>query len=281
MNANYWLDTATGKIRFTPDRKAVRRELQDHLEDRMEAGRAKGLSAYEAECAATAAMGDPDALAEALAKIHAPWWGRLWRLSQWALVIAVLVSVFSAVPRLWEDIQYDMRDPSFPLSVEEGSYTREFYPGYTKEVTVPEVWDISGSVDLGHYRFTVSGAWVEEWTASGEGIRESYAVRQLVITLRASTWRFWEPINAGQYMILSHEAVDSTGTRYGRWEPGLFSEETHRHYFCNTYSDGPLAVWYEIELDIPDGEMPDWVDIPIGYGAESLRVNFKEGVVEP
>ena len=46
MNANYWLDTATGKIRFTPDRKAVRRELQDHLEDRMEAGRAKGLSAY-------------------------------------------------------------------------------------------------------------------------------------------------------------------------------------------------------------------------------------------
>src|SRR5699024_4732916 len=96
MNANYWLDTATGKIRFTPDRKAVRRELQDHLEDRMEAGRAKGLSAYEAECAATAAMGDPDALAEALAKVHAPWWGRLWRLSQWALVIAVLVSVFSA-----------------------------------------------------------------------------------------------------------------------------------------------------------------------------------------
>ena len=72
MNANYWLDTATGKIRFPPDRKAVRRELQDHLEDRMEAGKAKGLSAYEAECAATAAMGDPEALAEALAKVHAP-----------------------------------------------------------------------------------------------------------------------------------------------------------------------------------------------------------------
>ena len=43
----------------------------------------------------------------------------------------------------------------------------------------------------------------------------------------------------------------------------------------------PLAVWYEIELDIPDGEMPDWVDIPIGYGEESLRVNFAEGVVTP
>ena len=82
-------------------------------------------------------------------------------------------------------------------------------------------------------------------------------------------------------MILSHDAADSDGTRYGRWEPGLFSEETHRHYFCNTYNDGPLAVWYEIQLDIEDEEMPDWVDIPIGYGAESLRLNFKEGVVEP
>ena len=59
MNAEYWLDLATEKIRFLPDRKAVRQELQDHLEDRMEAGKAKGLSPYEAEEAATAAMGTP------------------------------------------------------------------------------------------------------------------------------------------------------------------------------------------------------------------------------
>ncbi len=75
MNAEYWLDTATEKIRFRPDRKAVRRELQDHLEDRMEAGKAQGLSPYEAEAAATAAMGDPVSLAEELGRIHSPWWG--------------------------------------------------------------------------------------------------------------------------------------------------------------------------------------------------------------
>ena len=56
MNTEYWLDLATEKIRFLPDRKAVRQELQDHLEDRMEAGKAKGLSPYEAEEAATAAI---------------------------------------------------------------------------------------------------------------------------------------------------------------------------------------------------------------------------------
>ena len=37
MNQNTWLDTATKKILFRPDRKAVRRELETHLEDLREA----------------------------------------------------------------------------------------------------------------------------------------------------------------------------------------------------------------------------------------------------
>ena len=279
MNANYWLDTATGKIRFPPDRKAVRRELQDHLEDRMEAGRAKGLSAYEAECAATAAMGDPDALAEALAKVHAPWWGRLWRLSQWALVIAVLVTVFSAVPRLWEDIRYDILAPPFPLSVEEGSYTWEFYPDYTKEVTVPEVWDIDGSVYLGHYRFTVSGAWVEEWTVSGEA---PYPVRQLVITLRASTWRFWEPLYASQFMILDHMPADSDGNTYGYDMDTAPGADESLPLFCETFQRG-AAAWLRVELnqtrDLDNWFVPDWVDIPVGCGGDVLRVDLSKGVI--
>ena len=73
----------------------------------------------------------------------------------------------------------------------------------------------------------------------------------------------------------------SGGVRYGRWEAGLFSQETHRSYFCVTYEDGPFASWFEIFLDLPSEEVPDWVDIPIGYGTECLRVNLKEEVVTP
>lgn len=279
MNANYWLDTATGKIRFAPDRKAVRQELQDHLEDRMEAGKARGLSAYEAEQAATAAMGDPTALAEELARVHSPWWGWLWRLSQWALAIALLMTVFSAVPRLWEDIRYDMQDPPFPLSVEEGSYTREYYADYTKEITVPEVWDIIGSVDLGHYRFTVSGAWVEEWTVSGE---DPYPVRQLVITLKASTWRFWEPLAAGQFMILDHMPSDSDGSTYGYDVDTAPGAEEPLSLFCETAQRGAVT-WLRVELnqtrDLDNWFVPDWVDIPVGYGGDVLRVDLSKGVI--
>ena len=279
MNADYWLDTATSKIRFTPDRKAVRRELQDHLEDRMEAGKAQGLSPYEAETAATAAMGDPVALAEELGRIHSPWWGRLWRLSQWALAIVLLATVFSAVPRLREYLQYQMYDPPFPFSAEEGSYTREYYADYTKEIRVPKVWDIDGSVELGHYRFTVSGAWVEEWTVSGE---DPYPVRQLVITLRADTWRFWEPLSDSQFMILDNMAADD-GSKiyYYGMDPPAEKEEPFS-LFCETFQRG-ATTWLRVELnqtqEIDDWSVPDWVDIPVGYGGDVLRVDLSKGVI--
>ena len=279
MNAEYWLDLATEKIRFLPDRKAVRQELQDHLEDRMEAGKAKGLSPYEAEQAATAAMGDPEALAEELARVHSPWWGRLWRLSQWALAIAVLVTVFSALPRLWEEIRYEMQGPSFPLSVEEGSYTREYYADYTKEITVPEIWDIDGSVNLGHYRFTVSGAWVEEWTVSGE---DPYPVRQLVITLQADTWRFWEPLYASQFMILDHMPADSDGNAYGYDVDTAPGADEPLPLFCEAFQRG-ATTWLRVELnqtrDMDSWSVPDWVDIPVGCGGDVLRVDLSKGVI--
>lgn len=279
MNADYWLDTATSKIRFTPDRKAVRRELQDHLEDRMEAGKAQGLSPYEAETAATAAMGDPVALAEELGRIHSPWWGRLWRLSQWALAIVLLATVFSAVPRLREYLQYQMYNPPFPFSAEEGSYTREYYADYTKEIRVPKVWDIDGSVELGHYRFTVSGAWVEEWTVSGD---DPYPVRQLVITLKASTWRFWEPLNGGQSMILENLAADDGGKVYYYGMDPPAEEEEPLSLFCETFQRGS-STWLRVELnqtqELDDWSVPDWVDIPVGYGGDVLRVDLSKGVI--
>ena len=72
MNEKSWLDTATAKIRFRPDRRAVRRELEAHLEDLREH---TGLT----EQAALEAMGDPGRIAEELGRIHRPWLGYLWR----------------------------------------------------------------------------------------------------------------------------------------------------------------------------------------------------------
>ena len=175
-----------------------------------------------------------------------------------------------------------MQDPPFPLSVEEGSYTREFYTDYTKEITVPKVWDISGAVDLGHYRFTVSGAWVEEWTVSGEGIGDSYAVRQLVITLQASTWRFWEPLNGSQFMILDHMPSDSGSSTYGYDVDKPPGADEPLSLFCEAFQRG-AAAWLRVELnqtrDMDGWSVPEWVDIPVGYGGDVLRVDLSKGVI--
>ena len=282
MFAQVWVEEATRKIRFKPDRAAVARELLGHIQDLQEKYKGQGLSPYDAEMQATEDMGDPAAIADELGRLHRPYWGWLWRLSQWTLGILLAWAIFT-----WIGGAYSRLDgpgqralPSLPDTTETwsanaGVWTRRLLDNRT----------VDGSIKLGNYRFTVPLAYLLETTYEGARTDLPSVQYELTICLQAETWHLWEPINASQYMILSHEAVNSSGNRYGRWEPGLFSEETHRSYFCNTYNDlrqtGRLNTWFEIQMDVPDGVMPDWVDIPIGYGDERLRINFKEGVVEP
>ena len=51
-------------------------------------------------------MGDPKEIGRALARLHRPWLGWLWRLSQIALAWAVLWSLREAVPDLLRGNQY-------------------------------------------------------------------------------------------------------------------------------------------------------------------------------
>lgn len=271
MNASYWLDRATAKIRFAPDRSAVRRELDDHIRDRQEGYLARGLDTHEAEQRAVADMGDPNAIAEELGRLHAPWWGWLWKLSRAALVLAAVWLAVSLFSRLQADGLPDWNAPARPQAGD------VFLYGEEKTGEVISVWEVEGSVPLGGYRFSVPTAYLEyrepRVSADGHVTEERYT---LYLCLRASTWKIWEPCSQDPYMILRHAAVDSGGARYGRAE---FAEYAgYRDYFCRTYAGGPGISWYEVQLKLPDGEVPDWVEIPIGYGG-CLRVNLAEGVV--
>ena len=273
MNAKYWLDTAVKKIRFGPDRRAVRRELSDHIADKQAALRARGvLSDYEVETTAVDAMGDPVALAEELAKLYRPWWGYLWRASQ---VLLIIVALWTAMT-FRNDWFYEsgfFSPAARPVCPDApGVYTTD--DGQERQVLT--VWDVEGSVRRGSYRFTVPGAWVERWTydpLDGTPARECY---RLNICLRARTWRFWEPASGSQSLILDNIVTDSRGGSYA-YDLG----EEGRDYaslFCENYRDR-FSTWYQVELDLPDPEAPDWVDIPVGLSGFTLRVNLREGRV--
>ena len=277
MNKDYWLLTATEKIRFAPDRAAVRRELEAHIQDREDAYLSKSMTPYESEKSAVADMGDPDEVARELARLHSPWWGYLWRISQWVLALVLLWAVFVGVAFIRGQMDSgDRYVPTLPEETEVWTYS----DGSTRTVHLLQSWAPKGSVKLGEYRFTaplVYLTYAEPWTTfDSESFPEQY---ELTVVLRAGTWRFWEPISGSQYMILSHAAQDSSGQQYGRWEPGLFDQETHNSYYCRTYDGGLSTIYYEIYLDLPNGDVPDWVDIPIGYGGDVLRVDLREGAV--
>lgn len=280
MFARVWVERATQKIRFGPDRKAVSRELTDHIEDIQDRYMAQGLTSYEAEQRAVEDMGNPEAISEELGRLHKPYLGWLWRLSQWVLGITAVMAAFIVIPYL---LSLRSAQPAYRPQLPETTEIWTYADGTQRASTLLASWEPEGRANLGQYRFTVPLVWLtrnESWTAPGGTVYpESY---ELTLVLRASTWRFWEPASASQYMFLSNEATDSGGNRYGRWEQGLFSQETHRSYFCNTFDGGTGTVYYELYLDLPTAEAPDWLELPAGFGGHILRVDLsKEEVSVP
>lgn len=91
-NFSVWVTTATSSIHYGPDRKAVSKELRDHLDDAYEALLAAGHTPAEATQKALDAMGSAEEIAPQLAKLHKPWLGYAYRLVK---VCAILVLTFS------------------------------------------------------------------------------------------------------------------------------------------------------------------------------------------
>ena len=89
-----WTQQAGAHIRHPLDRAAVMRELDGHIEDRIEAYIEAGLPLEEARRKAFAAMGDPHIVGRQLAQVHKPWLNTLLRLSRIFCVICLLLAYY-------------------------------------------------------------------------------------------------------------------------------------------------------------------------------------------
>lgn len=169
-----WAERAAEGIIFRPDQREVERELLAHLEDKA-ADLARifpDMEREEAEKRAVEQMGDPKEIGRALARLHRPWLGWLWRLSQIALAWAVLWSLREAVPDLLRGNQYWFQEQVY-LSAQdcylmgedpygpEGALTGEVPEAAERELLAllePE----TEKLRVGWYRF-----WVEAAALSG------------------------------------------------------------------------------------------------------------------
>ena len=97
-----WTWQACKYIRHPWARPAVMRELDGHIEDRIEAYIEAGLSREEAESKAQVAMGDPTAVGKQLAALHKPW----LRLLQISNPYNLLLSLLAYLPLFVFPIRY-------------------------------------------------------------------------------------------------------------------------------------------------------------------------------
>lgn len=96
-NRKGWLDTALDQVRCKPERKAIRAELQGHLEDKEQQLLDAGLDASQAARAAVEAMGDPVEVGKALDKAHPSIWGHLYTAAKVVIVLLCIVIGFFGI----------------------------------------------------------------------------------------------------------------------------------------------------------------------------------------
>ena len=189
MNGFQWLYIATRGIRFKPDRMAVRSELEAHLEDKQADLRRifPELTPEEAERRAVESMGDAWEVRKQLAKIHKPWLGYLWRLSQVLAVLACLWLVSFGVFRgddayLGDHPYSELWDADdLPRTAVMGDDDdRRYLPGDDpNQLLALEIGQTEQAAGQ-NVSLRRAALWQEE------------GALELYLYLRINTWRFWE-----------------------------------------------------------------------------------------
>ena len=238
MSEKDWLDAATEKIRFGPDRKAVRRELEAHLEDLRE------TSGLESE-AALSAMGDPEAIAVELGRLHSPWSGYLWRTSQ---VILILTVIACGLLVFWVELLYQ------PLGQMDDRLQRFQTPYHFEEAPKEKEVPSGMSVKTGGYTITADRAVlrkydpdIPQWT--------------LCVDLRIDLgWRR-EPLSM-----------------WNAWSGARSSAESDAKGAVRCTDTWAFWQTASITVDVP--ENAKWVELDFGYGKlrRTLRIDLTEEV---
>lgn len=210
-----WLDTAVaGHPGFGPDRRRCGPSWRPTWRTRRPTWGSifPDMAPEEAEARALSQMGDPEEIGRELARIHRPWLGYLWRVSQGALAAVLLMLVL---------VGANVIGGSSTLG---GWYGRE--GGWQSHqdgavlLAPPEE-----RITLENCTLTAPQAAV--WT-SGEG-------KELEVVLRTESFHFWEK-DGGQFEHIS--AVDDLGGRYNsQYEWGQLGLGWRRGY-VSVHRDG-------------------------------------------
>lgn len=188
-----WCDQVCREIRFVPDRKAVREELDGHMTDHFEALLAEGMEEEKAERRAVEVMGNPEEVGLQLNSVHKPLLGWLWLVSKVLAIAAIIAAVVLGYPKVKGAVQYK------PWGVFDGTESDG------DRLTVCDVPDAQTS---GGYTFTFTRAAL--WSVDEHDGNEAF--QRLYLELKVAYPPFGSQL--GGDASRSFYMVDDKGNRY-------------------------------------------------------------------
>lgn len=278
-----WLDAATRAIRFGPDRKSVRAELSAHLEDKaLDFQRIfPDMTQEEAQARAAAEMGDPMEIGRELARLHRPWLGCLWRVSQVVLGLACLSLLWSGMVfysafsvddgqiflELWDADGLPMSNEAYDM-FGNGLTPRETYlpSGHPDQL---QVWEDGPAVQVAGstVRLRRAALW-QEWQSRG-GLA-------LYCYFRVESPKFWA---LGNLRWDQFTVTDSLGNQYP-YNP-TETEDRDARFFDGTGWTGGGPFHDGIQLRVQNVDpAAEWVRLDYWFGAErlfSMTLELDEG----
>ena len=272
-----WLDAATRPIRFGPDRRAVRRELEEHLEDKARDLQRifPDLSREEARARAVSEMGDGAELGRELARVHRPWLGYAWIASRVVLGLAVwAVVMLFAIGVYWEGLS-TLTDGPHSWYGESDPPIAAIYQG--SELDYLGALADGAPIQAGAYTFTTErGTLWNVTTDRGKTFRVVYLQLEVRHPRPMEQLNFlveenmWAQDDRGRAILSSRDYFDMVYPERGYHEVVHFDQ----------LDDGVFTDRYEVSLEITN---PDARRVELRYttmGAD-LTIPISLEVTEP
>ena len=273
-----WLDKATAGIRFGPDRREVRRELEEHLEDKaLDYLRIfPDLTKEEARQRAASEMGDPAEIGRELARLHKPLLGYAWLASKVLLGVVIGAAVLLFANRTYQDGISNLLDGPHSWYGDSDPPIAAIYKGVELDYLGPLA--DSGPVQAGEYTFSTDCG--ELWNVTmGNGETSRVVYFQLEVRHPRPMERLnylveenmWAQDDRGGVILSSREYYDDM----------VYPERGLYHVLhIDRLDDGIFTDQYEVFIEIID-RSAQRVDLRYTEIGADLTIPISLEVTEP
>ena len=268
-----WCRVAVKGIKYRPDRDKVHKELYEHLEDRYESFRSRGLEHDAAIDKTIEAMGSAEELAPQLAKIHRPFWSYMLIISRLLLIVSIIITLIPLGVYIWDNIAMDSSFDAFYVFNDYDAYAdNEYSDEYciAKRMLYLEP-GCSASVDGYTVRATNAAWWRNEHFNINRWIEDTFYIRLEVTNLLP-----WEELanNIQDFFW----AVDSLGNHYyGTAEHGNIYDSSQLS--GRGQRSGVFSHTFELSLVNYISQDAEWIDLHYDRDGREfkLRIDLSGG----